>query len=112
VLTAFISPFRAERRMARGLFDPGEFFEVYVDAPLAVAEQRDPKGLYRKARKGEIKNFTGIDSPYEVPEAPELRIDTTALGPEGAADRVLAELERMGITTPPARTPPAGGRNS
>jgi len=94
VLTAFISPFRAERRMARGLLQAGEFFEVFVDTPLAVAEARDPKGLYRKARRGEIKNFTGIDSPYEEPEAPEIRIDTSRLAPEEAAQAILAELAR------------------
>ena len=78
-LVSFISPFRSERRMARELLPPGDFFEVYVDVPLAVAEARDPKGLYRKARRGELANFTGIDSPYEQPDAPEIRIDTTAL---------------------------------
>ena len=77
VLVSFISPFRAERRMARALMEQGEFFEVFVDTPLQVAEERDPKGLYKKARRGELKNFTGVDSPYEVPEAPEIRIDTT-----------------------------------
>ncbi len=97
VITAFISPFRAERRMARELLAPGEFVEVFVDAPLSVAEERDPKGLYRKARRGEIKNFTGIDSPYEAPEAPEIRIDTTALDPDAAADRVLAALAARGM---------------
>jgi bifunctional enzyme CysN/CysC len=70
VLTAFISPFRAERRMAREILEDGEFIEVFVDTPLAVAEQRDVKGLYAKARAGQLKNFTGIDSPYEAPEAP------------------------------------------
>ena len=97
VLTAFISPFRAERRMARELMPEGEFIEVFVDAPLDVAEGRDPKGLYRKARRGEIKNFTGIDSPYEPPEAPEIRIDTAKLTPEGAADEVLRLLARRGL---------------
>jgi bifunctional enzyme CysN/CysC len=97
VLTAFISPFRAERRMARALLKEGEFFEIFVDAPLGLAEERDPKGLYRKARRGEIKNFTGIDSPYETPEAPEIRLDTAALSPADAAERVLAELRRLGI---------------
>jgi bifunctional enzyme CysN/CysC len=97
VLTAFISPFRAERRMARELMPEGEFIEVFVDAPLDVAEGRDPKGLYKKARRGEIKNFTGIDSPYEPPEAPELRIDTARLTPEGAADEVLRLLARRGL---------------
>jgi bifunctional enzyme CysN/CysC len=98
VLTAFISPFRAERRMARRLLQEGEFFEVFVDAPLAVAEARDPKGLYKKARRGEIKNFTGIDSPYEAPEAAEIRVDTAALAPEEAAQEILAELARRQIT--------------
>jgi bifunctional enzyme CysN/CysC len=96
VLTAFISPFRAERDMARSLLADGEFLEVFVDTPLDVAEQRDPKGLYRKARRGELKNFTGIDSPYETPLAPELRLSTTTLSPEEAADRLVALLERRG----------------
>jgi len=93
VLVSFISPFRSERRMARELFAPGEFFEVFVDTPLAEAERRDVKGLYRKARRGELKNFTGIDSPYETPENPEIRIDTTSLSAEAAAARVIAHLE-------------------
>ena len=93
VLVSFISPFRSERRMARELFAPGEFFEVFVDTPLAEAERRDVKGLYRKARRGELKNFTGIDSPYETPENPEIRIDTTALSADEAAGRVIAHLE-------------------
>jgi bifunctional enzyme CysN/CysC len=97
VLTAFISPFRAERRMARGLLQEGEFIEIFLDVPLGVAEQRDRKGLYKKARRGEIENFTGIDSPYEKPEAPEIRVDTAVLSPEDAADRILAELQRRGI---------------
>lgn len=97
VLTAFISPFRAERHMARRLLQDGEFFEIFVDAPLAVAEARDPKGLYRKARRGEIKNFTGIDSPYEAPEAPDIRIDTAVLTPEEAAQAILSELGRRQI---------------
>ena len=97
VLTAFISPFRAERRMARGLLGEDEFIEVFVDTPLRVAEQRDAKGLYKKARRGEIKNFTGIDSPYEEPEAPEIRIETTAVSAEDAAEGIISELERMGI---------------
>jgi bifunctional enzyme CysN/CysC len=97
VLTAFISPFRAERRMARGLLGEHEFIEVFVDTPLRVAEQRDSKGLYKKARRGEIKNFTGIDSPYEEPEAPEIHIETTAVSAEDAARRIISELERMGI---------------
>jgi bifunctional enzyme CysN/CysC len=97
VITAFISPFRAERRMARSLLQAGEFVEVFVEVPLDVAEARDPKGLYKKARRGEIKNFTGIDSPYEAPETPEIRLDTTALGPEDAAEQVLAALQQRGV---------------
>jgi len=93
VLTAFISPFRAERRLARDILEPGEFIEVFVDTPLAVAEARDVKGLYKKARSGQLKNFTGVDSPYETPEAPELRIDTTAIDPVEAAERIVAWLE-------------------
>jgi bifunctional enzyme CysN/CysC len=93
VLVSFISPFRSERRMARELFAPGEFYEVFVDTPLAEAERRDIKGLYRKARRGELKNFTGIDSPYETPENPEIRIDTTSLSADEAAARVIAHLE-------------------
>ena len=100
VLVSFISPFRAERRMARGLFESGEFFEVFVDTPLTVAEGRDSKGLYRKARRGELKNFTGIDSPYETPERPEIRIDTTRLSAEEAADLVVAHLKAAGVTGP------------
>ena len=93
VLTAFISPFRAERQLARDLLDDGEFIEVFVDTPLAVAEARDVKGLYKKARAGDLKNFTGIDSPYEAPETPELRIDTTAIDPVEAAEQIVAWLE-------------------
>jgi bifunctional enzyme CysN/CysC len=100
VLVSFISPFRAERRMARALFEAGEFFEVFVDTPLAVAEGRDVKGLYGKARRGELKNFTGIDSPYETPEHPEIRIDTTRLSAEEAADLVVAQLKAAGVTGP------------
>jgi bifunctional enzyme CysN/CysC len=101
VLVSFISPFRAERRMARGLVEAGEFFEVFVDTPLDVAEQRDPKGLYRKARRGELTNFTGVDSPYEPPEAPEIRIDTTRVSAEAAAGEIIAALERAGILDAP-----------
>jgi bifunctional enzyme CysN/CysC len=97
VLVSFISPFRSERAMARGLLEAGEFVEIFVDVPLAVAEERDPKGLYRKARRGELKNFTGIDSPYEMPERPEVHIDTTATTPERAAEQVIAVLEARGI---------------
>ena len=97
VLTAFISPFRAERGMARSLVQEGEFVEVFVDTPLEVAEQRDVKGLYKKARRGELKNFTGIDSPYEAPEEPEVRLDTTRLSLEAAADAAIATLRLRGI---------------
>jgi bifunctional enzyme CysN/CysC len=106
VLTAFISPFRAERRTARSLVKDGEFIEIFVDAPLDVAEKRDPKGLYKKARRGEIKNFTGVDSPYETPEAPEIYLDTASLTPEAAADRVLSTLQDMGIIDVNIRTLP------
>jgi len=92
VLTAFISPFRAERHMVRRMVPEGEFFEIFVDTPLAEAEKRDTKGLYAKARAGALKNFTGIDSPYEPPEAPEIRIDTTEMSPEEAADLIVEEL--------------------
>jgi len=97
VLVSFISPFRSERRMARALVAAGEFIEVFVDTPLDVAESRDPKGLYVKARRGELKNFTGVDSPYEVPEQPELRLDTTRLTAEDSAQEILRYLKRMGI---------------
>jgi bifunctional enzyme CysN/CysC len=97
VLVSFISPFRSERRMARALVEPGEFFEVHVDTSLAAAEARDVKGLYKKARRGELKNFTGIDSPYEPPEAPEVHLDTALLSPEDAASQVIARLGEAGI---------------
>jgi bifunctional enzyme CysN/CysC len=97
VLTAFISPFRAERQMARDLMAPGEFIEVHVDTPLGEAEARDVKGLYKKARAGELKHFTGIDSPYEAPEAPEIHIDTTAMTAEDAAEHIVKHLQDSGI---------------
>jgi bifunctional enzyme CysN/CysC len=96
VLTAFISPFRAERRSARALLAAGEFIEVFVDTPVALAEQRDPKGLYAKARAGQLRNFTGIDSPYEAPEQPEIRIDTSSASAEEAAERIVDELRARG----------------
>ncbi len=96
VLVSFISPFRAERKMARDLLGEGEFVEVHVDTPLAEAERRDVKGLYAKARSGELKNFTGIDSPYEAPETPEIRIDTTEIDAEQAAEQIFAWLEQRG----------------
>ena len=97
VITAFISPFRNERQTARALVQQGEFIEVFVDAPLEVAEQRDPKGLYRKARSGQLKNFTGIDAPYEAPERPEIRLDTAGQTPEQAVDRLMAVLRERRI---------------
>jgi bifunctional enzyme CysN/CysC len=93
VLVSFISPFRAERQMARDLMGDREFVEVFVDTPITEAEKRDVKGLYAKARAGELKNFTGVDSPYEAPENPEIRIDTTRLSAEEAAERIFAWLE-------------------
>ena len=92
VITAFISPFRAEREMVRQMMQPGEFIEVFIDTPLHIAEQRDVKGLYAKARAGELKNFTGIDSPYEAPENPEIIIDTTQMDVEPAADKIVKLL--------------------
>lgn len=94
IITAFISPFRAERDMVRGMIPEGEFIEIFVDTPLSVAEARDVKGLYKKARAGSLKNFTGIDSPYEAPEHPELRIDTMAMSAEAAADMIVERLFR------------------
>lgn len=96
VLTAFISPFRADRELARSL-QPADFLEVHVHADLATCESRDPKGLYRKARAGEIRDFTGIDSPYEAPESPDVRVDTGANSLADCAGQVVAELERRGI---------------
>jgi len=92
VMTAFISPFRAERRMARALVGEGEFLEIFMDTPLEVAEQRDPKGLYKKARSGKLANFTGIDSPYEAPENPELILTAGSGTIEEMADRVISLL--------------------
>lgn len=92
VITAFISPYRSERDMVRSMMQPGEFLEVFIDTPLDVAESRDVKGLYAKARAGELKNFTGIDAPYEEPQAAELHIDTTKLSAEEAAEMILARL--------------------
>lgn len=98
VLTAFISPFRAEREMVRGMLPAGEFLEIFIDTPLADAEARDVKGLYKKARAGELKNFTGIDSPYEAPEKPDIRIDTTRMSPEGAAELIVEQV--VGVWSP------------
>lgn len=96
VLVSLISPFAAERRMARELMAEGEFFEVFVDTPLAVAEACDVKGLYGKARRGELVNFTGIDSPYEAPRAPEIHIRTETADPTAAAERIIAALSAAG----------------
>ncbi len=100
VLVSFISPFRSERRLARELMQPGEFLEVFVDTPLAEAEKRDVKGLYRKARRGELKNFTGIDSPYEAPEHPEIHLRTVLQSPEEAAEQILKTLRDGGMLYP------------
>ena len=104
VLTAFISPFRADRARARGIVGAGRFVEVHVDTPLAECERRDPKGLYAKARRGEIPQFTGIDSAYEAPEQPELRIETAGMPIETSAERVVSHLAAHGhLEAPPAR---------
>jgi bifunctional enzyme CysN/CysC len=89
VLVCLISPFRASRENARKRFEQGEFIEVFIDVPLPVAEQRDPKGLYKKARQGQIPNFTGIDSPYEAPNSPEIHIETSKISPEEAAQKII-----------------------
>jgi bifunctional enzyme CysN/CysC len=97
VMTAFISPFRSERAMARSLMGAGEFIEIHVDTPLSIAEDRDVKGLYKKARRGEIANFTGISSPYEEPENAELHVNTTNCSAEEAADQVIARIRELGL---------------
>ncbi|MEE1672824.1 adenylyl-sulfate kinase [Agarivorans aestuarii] len=97
VSTAFISPFKADRDLVRNQLSGGEFFEVFIDTPLAVCEQRDPKGLYKKARAGEIKHFTGIDSAYEVPSSPDIHVETDGKTIEECADEVIAALEKSRI---------------
>ena len=97
VITSFISPFRWDRDRARGLFETGEFFEVFVRCPLELCESRDPKGLYAQARDGKIRDFTGIDSPYEDPENPELVIDTGEISLEDCARKILELLEESGV---------------
>src|SRR3546814_9169992 len=92
VITAFISPFRAEREMVRAMMPEGEFLEIFIDTPLEEAERSEVKGLYKKARAGPLKNFTGIDSPYEAPENPELTIHNTAMPPTQAADAIINRL--------------------
>ena len=96
VLCSFISPFKAERRLVRDTAAEGEFLEIFVEAPLETVIARDPKGLYKRALAGEIKNFTGVDQPYEAPEAPELTLNSAEDSPEALADRVVKELERRG----------------
>jgi len=96
VLTAFISPFRSERDMARGLLKDGEFIEIFIDTPLEICMQRDPKGLYQKAKAGEIKNFTGISSPYEAPESPDLTIHTVEADAATHAAAIVAYLRERG----------------
>ena len=121
VLTAFISPFRAERAMVREMVGDGDFIEIFVDTPLAEAERRDTKGLYSKARAGKLANFTGVDSPYETPEAPDIRIDTMAMDAEAAADLIVAlsgrrsaliSASRIGAQAKPAGRWPSEGRMS
>ncbi|XKH01338.1 adenylyl-sulfate kinase [Marinobacter nauticus] len=97
VLSAFISPFVSDRRMVRKLFPAGEFIEVYMDTPLDTCEDRDPKGLYKKARAGEIKRFTGIDSPYEVPPHPEVRLDTSTMSVDECVEILVSHLTRSGL---------------
>ena len=96
-LVSFISPFRSERRMARNMVEDGEFVEVFVNTPLNVAEQRDVKGLYKRAREGKIKNFTGIDSPYEPPTEPEIEIDTTKVSADEAAEIIVDWMKERGM---------------
>jgi adenylyl-sulfate kinase len=97
VLSAFISPFRADREMVRDLVEDGEFVEIHMSTPLSVCEQRDPKGLYKKARQGEIKNFTGIDSCYEVPESPEITLNTAECDTEACVEQVIVYLKQNHI---------------
>ncbi len=96
-LTAFISPYRADRDGARAMLNPGEFFEVYMQTPIEVCEQRDPKGLYKKARAGELKGFTGVDDPYEAPTAPELTLDASNKSADELADEVIFFLKSRGV---------------
>jgi adenylylsulfate kinase len=102
VVAAFISPYREDRQRVRATVGDGRFVEVHVDAPLQLCEQRDPKGLYKRARAGEIREFTGIDAPYEPPTAPDLKIDTGSLSVDEAAAAIEHSLERAGLLAPPA----------
>jgi bifunctional enzyme CysN/CysC len=97
VIVALISPYRAERQIARSRFEPGEFVEIHIDASLAACERRDPKGLYAKARRGEVLHFTGIDSAYEPPQTPEIHLDTVATNPEECVDRILLYLDSQAL---------------
>jgi bifunctional enzyme CysN/CysC len=97
VIVAFISPYRAERNHARSRFEPDEFVEIHIDAPLEECERRDPKGLYAQARRGELVNFTGIDSDYEPPVAPEIRLDTVAKSPDECVDLILFYLDSKAL---------------
>lgn len=110
VLTAFISPYREDRDSIRAIMNEGDFLEVFVDCDLAVCEERDPKGLYRKARSGEIPQFTGISAPYEAPQAPELVVDTASYDVEESAEQVIAFLEESGyLASSPSWAAAAGG---
>lgn len=100
VLTAFISPFKVNREVVRGMLKEGEFIEVFIDTPIAECEKRDPKGLYKKARAGEIKDFTGIDSPYEAPENPEITIKNVNVSIDDAANEVIEYLDTRGYLKP------------
>lgn len=102
VLSAFISPFRSDRAMVRQLIPDAGFIEIFVDTPLPECERRDPKGLYKKARAGQISNFTGLDSPYEAPQTPEIRLDTLSFSAEQCADQVLTFLAGRGLLSPAA----------
>jgi bifunctional enzyme CysN/CysC len=97
VLVSFISPFRSEREMARKQLEDGEFVEIFIDTPIALCEKRDPKGLYQKARAGKIANFTGIDSPYEPPLKPDIRLETADLSIDAASSEIIAHLRDQGI---------------
>lgn len=99
VLSAFISPFTSDRLLVRNLMPAGEFIEVFMDTPLDTCEQRDPKGLYEKARAGEIRNFTGIDSPYEAPERPEVRLDTSVMSVDQCVDKLIGYLLERNLIT-------------
>ena len=101
VISAFISPFADERAIAKALLPANQFYEIFVDAPLAVCEQRDPKGLYKRARSGQIKQFTGIDSAYETPLAPDLVVNTAASSVDACVDNILNFLEEQGVLAPP-----------